>query len=315
MADDDDAEIDREAERSMLEVMEEDSTAEARLDKLIRVWKEVVYDLRRQGRPLHYAAKYGKVDLIKLLLQRQEWWLDVNLTDREGETALHWALRAFQTPSVFALLQSAKMDVDKIYVFGGMSALQVLATTGTNDYAVVEALVGRSKDLNHQTESLNFHDETLLHLAIDHRNGWLTYALLREPTVDVNLTNYNGKTALMFLCETTFDDERLELYFARTLVRRGADVNARTLSIKNDANASGWTALFFAAEGQNVHLATYLVEECGADVNVLNKFGNYFFVYADDADVFFLMRRLWEDSNARRRLRRMSRAAAGLLRL
>ena len=312
MADDDDAEIDREAERSMLEVMEEDSTAEERLDKLIRVWKEVVEDLSRQGRPLHYAAKYGKVDLIELLLQRQERWLDVNLTDREGETALHWALRAFQTPSVFALLQSAKIDVDKIYTYGGMSALQVLATTGTNDYAVVEALVGRSKDLNQRTEFLNF-AETLLHLAIDHRTGWLTYALLREDTVDVNLTNNNGKTALMFLCETTFDDERLELYFARTLVRRGADVNARTLVRRGNIRASGWTALFFAAEGQNVHLATYLVEECGADVNVLNKFGKYFFVYADDADVFTLMKQLYDASNARRRLRRMSRA--GLLRL
>jgi ankyrin repeat protein len=307
--------MEEEAERLLLEVMEEEAAAEERLVNLIEKWKEVVNDLWRQGRPLHYAAKYGKVDLIKLLLQRREWWLDVNLPDRRGETALHWALRANQSASVFALLQSAKIDVDRIHTVGGMSALQVLAMVGTNDYAVVQALVGRSKDLNQRMSSLDFDEETLLLLAIGHTNGPLTYKLLREDTVDVNLTNNNGKTALMFLCETTFPDERMDLYVARRLVRRGVDVNARTLSIENDADASGDTALFFAAEGQNLQLATYLVEECGADVNVLNKYGRRFFEYADDTDMFFLMRQLWEDSNARRRLRRMSRAAAGLLRL
>ncbi|MDD5021342.1 MAG: ankyrin repeat domain-containing protein [Endomicrobiaceae bacterium] len=84
---------------------------------------------------------------------------------------------------------------------------------------------------------------------------------------DVNVKDENGKTALMYACESNTDVEVI-----RILIKKNADVNAAT--------TEGKTALMFACESnKNPKIADSLVN-AGADIKAKTKDGKTPLYYA-----------------------------------
>merc|ERR1712218_470186 len=94
-----------------------------------------------------------------------------------------------------------------------------------------------------------------LHLAADNGYSELLEVLLAEDKINVNLTNKNRNTALMFACSSGHED----------IVRRlsqapGVDLNCR--------DVHGLTALHWAVAGNKPACVSVLREVAGLDWNV-----------------------------------------------
>ncbi len=93
--------------------------------------------------------------------------------------------------------------------------------------------------------------------------------LLLNNGADVNSTNDNGYTVLHTACMLNVD-----LQIVEELVKRGADVNART--------GNNLTPLFYCIHSYNFDAIRFLVEN-GADVNSTNNYGNTILISAVSA--------------------------------
>jgi len=86
-----------------------ESLSEADVGKLVSAY---MVD-RIQRTPLHYAARAGHVDVVKLFLQQPFYeYLDVNAKDADGLTALHLAASVGHTGVVVELLKCANLSVN-----------------------------------------------------------------------------------------------------------------------------------------------------------------------------------------------------------
>ena len=99
-------------------------------------------------------------------------------------------------------------------------------------------------------------DRTPLHIAAE--NGHTAVArFLIENGADVNLTDRNGNTPLIFTVHKTGDLETIQ-----HLLEHGAAVNAQ--------NRTGETALMYAAWRGHARIVQYLLEQ-GADADLKNR--------------------------------------------
>ncbi|POM71191.1 LOW QUALITY PROTEIN: Serine/threonine protein kinase [Phytophthora palmivora] len=83
--------------------------------------------------------------------------------------------------------------------------------------------------------------------------------LAEEQGVDVNISDYYGRTALMWASKNS------HIQVVRYLVKYCNDINAR--------NVYGDTVLMMAVDGKNLDIVQFLVENCGADVDATSKAG------------------------------------------
>lgn len=118
------------------------------------------------------------------------------------------------------------------------------------DIKAVRALLIAGIDVNTKEA---VYGNTLLHIAVSHRNKELVELLLNVKA-DVHLKNHEGSTAYQWALD------RNDLNIARMLVRAGADVNSKS-------SKSGRTALHLATAENKVELTKYLLSN-GADVHL-----------------------------------------------
>jgi ankyrin repeat protein len=187
------------------------------------------------------AVKSRNKTVVQTLLQQR---VDVNASELDGTTALHWAVRADDAATVDALLRAgAKVKTANRY---GATPLSLASTNG--NAAIIETLLKAGADPNSALPD----GETALMTAA--RTGQLdaVKALLahgananaKEPT--------RGQTALMWAAAEGNADA------IRALVEKGADIQTRS--------NGGWTALLFAVrEGRIPAVKTLLA--AGATVN------------------------------------------------
>jgi ankyrin repeat protein len=163
---------------------------------------------RQDYTPLHFAAMYGHVKILELLL---EYGVDVNLR-RGNETALFIATSRGHRETV-ALLLDKGADIDAMSDSGN-TALRIASANGHKE--IVELLIGRGADIHAygkfygtgvQAASLNGHREIL--------------ELLIEKGVDVNAQGGHHGSAIQ-AASNNGHKECLEL-----LLDKGADVNAQ----------------------------------------------------------------------------------------
>ena len=193
---------------------------------------------------LTYAVNGGSKELVELLIAHGA---DIN-TDCNFTTAV-------KNKEMLAILLNNKLDVDKI----AESAEALSAAVDCSNKEAVELLINHGANVK-TTALLNCHTIEIAKLLIDHG-------------ADVNITNENGKTALMVAVRrAAVDSESKEL--VELLIAHGANINA--------ADESGYTALMFAAE-HNIgkEIAKFLVER-GADVNAKTKRGLTALILASD---------------------------------
>ncbi len=169
---------------------------------------------------------------------------DVNGTQPDGGTALHWATHWNDLPAVRLLLSaSARVNAANDY---GVTPLFLAATNGSADIA--GALLGAGADANASLPS----GETVLMTAV--RSGSLPVVkllLAKEANPNAAQTS-KGQTALMWAATDSHVD------IAKALIAGGADVRAKS---KN-----GFTALLSAAREGSIELSQLLLD-AGEDLN------------------------------------------------
>jgi uncharacterized protein len=158
------------------------------------------------------AAMKGDIALVRTLLQRKA---DVNQSQVDGTTALHWAVRQDSLEMV-NLLIGAGANVKAANRFG-VTPLSLACING--NAATIEALLKAGVDVNAVLSELG---ETPLMMAARTGNSDAVNILLGHGA-DVNAReNSTGQTALMWAAV----DEHPSV--VRILIEHGADVNARS---------------------------------------------------------------------------------------
>ena len=186
------------------------------------------------------AAEHRDQSAVRTLLSSGG---DVNSTQADGTTALHWAAY-HEDAETAALLVKAGANVNAANRYG-VPPLAVACTNG--NAAVVKLLLEAGADATAATRG----GETMLMLAARSGSVDAVKALLvRGARHDVR--ERRGQTALMWAAAEG------HAAVVRTLLEAGADINA--------ALDSGFTPFFFAVREGHIEVARTLLE-AGIDVN------------------------------------------------
>ena len=140
--------------------------------------------------PLHAAAGANNTDVIAFLLDRglHSFAIDINVRDRSGRTALHWAARNCCTEAINMLLQQPKIEVD---VQDRHGYTPFLLTAKAGEEPAMSRLL-QSKKVNCYQST--YWSENALHLAAGCEGSFLLY-LLRHVR-HVNARDGVGETPL-----------------------------------------------------------------------------------------------------------------------
>ena len=191
-------------------------------------------------RRLMEATKAGDAATIRALIEDR---VDVNVSEPDGATALHWASHRDDLEMADLLIRAgARVNAVNDY---GIAPLNLACTNGSA--AMVEKLLKAGANL-HAVPSTG---ETPLMTAA--RTGKVDVVnVLLAHGADVNAKEPSGQTALMW----AVGEEHLDI--ARILIARGADVRARS--------TGGFTPLLFGARQGSIDAARILLA-VGANVN------------------------------------------------
>ena len=190
------------------------------------------------------AVQRGETPTVRSLLAQDA---DVNATQGDGATALHWA--AYRNdPETTAALIRAGADVQAANDFG-VTPLALAARNGNAD--IIGPLLAAGVDPNDPRQAVNA-GETPLMLAA--RAGQVdAVQVLADAGADVNAREtWNGQTALMWA------GAEAHVPVVETLIALGADIRARS--------NSGATPLLFAVRKGSIGAVRALLA-AGADVN------------------------------------------------
>jgi uncharacterized protein len=197
-------------------------------------------DAARNDAPLADAVQRGDKPAVQSLLKARA---DVNAPQRDGATALHWAVYLDDVDVTALLIRAgAQPDTPNNY---GITPLALAAANG--NAAIIDLLVKAGADPNHAVRA----EETPLMLAARTDRADAVKALLNAGAkVDARET-WNGQTALMWAAAAGRGP------VVQALIDRGADVHARS-------NA-GTTPLVFAVRRGDMAAVRALLA-AGADV-------------------------------------------------
>jgi ankyrin repeat protein len=233
------------------------------LDTLHRVLAQTRYSINRRyenGKTLLiYAAATGQDTILNDLI---ECGANINLSDQQGNTALHYAAIYNHVAVVMRLLQDDDLQLNRANSEGQTPLLSAFLNNSTQVIALLltPVLVARGLDINKATNQ-NFSplafaiiradlplvnrllqlgaqigfitpSATVLQYAVARQQEAIVERLLQIPSLDVNQTNPKGETALMVAALIG------NLNIARLLIAKGARV-----ALKDE---DGSTALDFA---------------------------------------------------------------------
>lgn len=177
-------------------------------------------------RPIHYAASSNNISLLQTLLdvfscfQAQQCRLLLDCRDRDGNTALHWAVLSGSVDAFVSLIKyGATVNIAN---FDGRTTLHLAVS-------MIESLPEQTclsmvSHLLHYGANPNVGDESgvsPLHLAAELGNVTLIEALIEEGGANVNAVDNEGETALFYALRGQHDAA------VRKLLDLGIDFNAR----------------------------------------------------------------------------------------
>ena len=195
--------------------------------------------------PLHFACRYGWLDVVKLLIEKHN--RDPEAKDKNQETPLHHACRSISTtaPSVVKyLLESRRCDVN-CKNKDGMTPIQVTPISRTD---IIKELIQIDPNIVHVESN------TLLHKACK-MEAMETVKCLLESSCDTNCKNKFGETAIQVTPITNTS-------IIRMLVEKGAS--------PNDTNRNGDSLLHIACR-ENCSETVKCLLEAKCNPNCKNK--------------------------------------------
>jgi ankyrin repeat protein len=216
------------------------------------------------------AAKSGSPAAVRTLV---EHGADVNASEPDGTTALHWAVRRNDLETVHLLLdRGARADAANRY---GLRPLFLAATNG--DPRMVSRLLAAGADPNATLPE----GQTVLMTTARTGNAESIRLLLRAGADPNARESWFGETALMWAAGESHAEA------VAALIAGGADVNTRSSALtipewwlKPPALAflpiefprGGWSPLMYAAR-QGALQTSRTLADAGADVNIAGPDG------------------------------------------
>ena len=197
------------------------------------------------------AAMNGDLKTVRALVKQA---VDVNATQPDGMTALHWAVERRDLPMMNVLLEAgAKRDLTNRT---GARPLYLAATNG--DPAAIGRLLDAGEDAN---ALLTAEGESVLMLASQSGNAEAVKLLL-DRGASPNTQQLRGQTALMWAAAEGHAE------VVKVLLAHGADPGlSSTASTKPERRPpGGMTALLFASRQGKLEAARALLDG-GADIN------------------------------------------------
>ena len=197
------------------------------------------------------AAMNGDLKTVRALVRQA---VDINATQPDGMTALHWAVERRDLPMMSVLLDAgAKHDLTNRT---GARPLYLAATNG--DAAAIARLLDAGEDAN---ALLTAEGESVLMLTSQTGNAEAVKVLL-DHGANPNTQQLRGQTALMWAAAEGHAD------VVKLLLARGADPGlSSTASTKPERRPpGGMTALLFASRQGKLEAARALLDG-GADIN------------------------------------------------
>lgn len=232
-----------------------------------------------------WAIKYGKLDILKLLLQNGA---DVNKKeDGKGGTALFYAVQKNYAEAVKLLLDQDDILVDQ-KDNDGNTPLKKACYDGHRNIAVL--LLNKGADVN----AKNNEDFSPLWDSVKENHPDIVKLLLDQDDIQVDPKTNQGMTPLHMACTGGYLD------IAMLLLKKGADVNAQDnrgisplffavakdhpdvvkllleqkgILVDLQEMSYGYAPLHQAAEGGNIVMIKLLVEQGNAGTSLKNKAG------------------------------------------
>jgi uncharacterized protein len=205
------------------------------------------------ARPLSHAARFGRLEMVDLLLAHGA---PIDARNLAGATALYFAAEGGHTSVVQRLIERGA-DV-KLTGRSGISPVAAAAYVG-ND-TIVEALLARGADQRAPDETGK---PPIVYATAGARIEIVKRLLARN--VDINARYANGLTLLMW---ASGPDEKAPEARAMQVVTYLLDAGAHI----DDRDDRGRTALMIAAEGGHAEIVSLLLAR-GADSTLKDKAG------------------------------------------
>ena len=206
--------------------------------------------------PLIEAVKQGNTAAVRELLRSST--TDVNVSEPDGTTALHWAVRLDQQEMVEQLI-TAGANVTAATAFD-VTPLALAAINGN------PSMVGALLDAGADPNAVMAGGETVLMTAARTGRADVIRTLVAR-NADVNETHAKGQTALMWAAAEA------HLEAMQVLIDAGADVDARTNVPESPRRTGlagpaphGFTPILFAVRAGHIDAASLLIK-VGADAN------------------------------------------------
>lgn len=142
--------------------------------------------------PLHFAASWGKHDVISLLLAADQ--SAAYQSDNNGSFPIHVAAFANKVKAVSILLEECSHDCAELRDAKGRTFLHVAVDEESQSVVTYACKLKKfaSSVMNMQDDDGN----TALHLAAQVGNLWIFNPLMKNRHVKLNLTNNKGQTPL-----------------------------------------------------------------------------------------------------------------------
>ena len=208
--------------------------------------------------PLIDALRNGHNDAFTFLIDKGA---DVNLPDRDGYTALHYAVKSKNFDALSCLVHNGA-DVNLFTSYEHSTPL-ILACQSHNKLDAINALLNKGADVNHQDRNgqsaLHFASSDICDWLIQHladvnmcdNGNWTPLMLasrksdvkkvatLIENGAKVDLQDINGNTALHHAVLSSYDSHEYTPEICLALL---------TAKASHLCNSEGWTPLLLASE-------------------------------------------------------------------
>lgn len=169
--------------------------------------------------PIYMAVKHDHEDTVKYVLKHEP---DLNIQDTAGETALFQSVKKYFTDTTRMLLEAC-IDLN-IQNNNGETSLYMAAKY--NHFETFELLLDNGADPNIVTDE----DKSILFFLFNNHYMYEFRKFIKLETVDLNMTNKDGKTILYELCDDLPDnlneEQRSDLILE--LIHLGADVSIKS---------------------------------------------------------------------------------------
>lgn len=228
---------------------------------------------------LHYAAHHGHLKVVKLLVEEGA---DIRAVSEDGKKPIHSAASNAHKNIVLLFVQQGLSinDPDTNLIWtplhyaahsGNLDFVQSLLAEGANFNAVdadnakplhiaaergyqrvIELLIKQGMNVN----DLGQDNWTPLHYAARHGHLKTVRFLVEEKGANINAVDLNSKTPLHIAAENGHKD------VVKFFLDKGISVNT--------VGADNWTPLHYAASNGHLETVKFLVEEKGADIDLLS---------------------------------------------